>query len=190
MKKFELIVIGCSMGGLSALENLLKDFPADYPLPVVIVQHMLADADNYLVPILGEACQMKVKEVDEKEHPEGGVIYIAPPGFHVLLEKDATFTLSTEEKVNFSRPSIDILFETAADCCRDRTVGVILTGGNKDGAEGLKKIKMKGGLTIVQDPLEAEMDIMPAMAQEIATPQYVLKLHEIKDLLLKLEKIN
>jgi len=186
MIKYEVIVIGCSMGGFSALETLLKELPAEFPLPIITVQHISSDSDNYLVKYLNEKCDIIVKEVEEKENLQPGTVYFPPPDFHVLIEEDKTFTLSVEDKVNFSRPSIDVLFETAAFCCKEKTIGIILTGGNGDGTEGLKLIKSKGGLTIVQDPNEAEVDIMPKIAISNVNPDYILKLKEISGLLINL----
>jgi two-component system chemotaxis response regulator CheB len=179
MAIYDIIVIGCSMGGLAALEELLSELSFDLSVPIVVVQHISPDSENYMVTLLNEHCALQVQEVDEKERLRPGVVYIAPPNFHVLLEKDKSCTLSVDEKVNFSRPSIDVLFETAAYCCGNKAVGIVLTGGNKDGAEGLKKIKKAGGLTIVQDPGEAEVCIMPEMAITIANPDFVLTLKQI-----------
>jgi two-component system chemotaxis response regulator CheB len=164
MARYDVIVIGCSMGGLSALEKLIPALPPSFNIPIVVVQHIAPDADNYQVTFLDEKSSLVVKEVEEKEPIKPGTVYIAPPNFHVLLEQDASFTLTVDEKVNFSRPSIDVLFETAAECCKERTVGIILTGGNNDGARGLQKISRYGGLAIVQDPQDAEVDIMPLNA--------------------------
>lgn len=188
MPDFEVIVIGCSMGGLTALETLLRKLPEDFAIPVVVVQHISPQSDNFIVKYIDDKCNLHAKEIDEKEKLKPGTIYFPPPDFHILLEKDKTFTLSIEDKVNFSRPSIDVLFETAAFCCREKTIGIVLTGGNKDGAEGLKIIKSKGGMTIVQDPEEAEMNIMPKIAIKHVAPDFVAKLDEIAELLINIQK--
>jgi two-component system chemotaxis response regulator CheB len=185
MNNYKIIVIGCSMGGITALEKLLSPLPSSFSIPIVIVQHISPVSENYLVDILNDSCNLIVKEVDEKEKIKKGHIYIAPPDYHVLIETDFTFTLSLEDKVNFSRPSIDVLFETAADCCKNKTIGIILTGANNDGASGLKKIKNAGGITIVQEPIEAKISTMPKAAIKSTGPHYILKLEKITGLLIK-----
>jgi len=185
MSKYKLVVIGSSAGGLSALEKLLTPLPAGFSMPVVAVQHVSPHSENYMTTYLNEKCNLTVKEADEKELLKAGVVYIAPPNFHVLIEEDHTISLSVEEKVNFSRPSIDVLFETAADVFRNKVIGIVLTGGNQDGALGLKAIKDHGGLTIVQSPDEAHVDIMPNIAIKTTKPDYVLALDDISKLLMK-----
>ena len=177
--KYEAIVIGVSAGGLSALNRILPDLPSDFALAVIIVQHMHATGDNFLASYLNDKCNLKVKEVDDKESILKNKIYIAPPNYHLLVEADRTFSLSIDEPVNYARPSIDVLFETAADVYKTNLIGVILTGANTDGSHGLKRIKETGGLSVVQDPSTAEADTMPKAAIAAVDVDYVLPLEEI-----------
>jgi two-component system, chemotaxis family, protein-glutamate methylesterase/glutaminase len=180
---FKAVVIGASAGGMFAIKALIKELPKNFPLPIIIVQHVSPYTENYWIYALDKICKLKIKEADEKEKIKKGVVYIAPPGYHLLIEKDFTFSLTSDEKVNYSRPAIDVLFETAADAYKDKLIGIILTGANSDGAMGLKEIKDKGGLTIVQEPSTAEVDAMPNAAINKAKPHHILSLEEITDLL-------
>ncbi|MBN1199046.1 MAG: chemotaxis protein CheB [Bacteroidales bacterium] len=177
--RYEAIVIGSSAGGLHALKQIFSGLDASFSLPVIVVQHMSADTENYLPHYLNSLNTVKVKEADEKETPQPGVAYVAPPNYHLLMEADKTFTLSVEERVNYARPSIDVLFETAAEVYREKLIGIILTGANSDGALGLKRIKEMGGLAVVQDPAEAESVAMPRSAIEHVSVDHVLKLNDI-----------
>jgi two-component system chemotaxis response regulator CheB len=185
-KLYEIVVIGASAGGIKALCTVLKVLPSDFPLPIVIVQHLHPDSDGYLSHILATECSLKVKQADEKEAIQVGFVYIAPPNYHLLLEEDKTFSLSIEAKVNFSRPSVDVLFESALYAYRGAVVGIILTGANQDGGQGLKKIKQAGGYTIVQDPNTAEADAMPRAAIAATHVDKVLPLDQIGSHVLQL----
>lgn len=178
-KRYEAVVIGVSAGGLKALSTICSFLPADFPLSIIVVQHMHPNSDNFLAHHLNEICPVKVKQADEKERIESGVIYIAPPNYHLLIEEDKAFSLTVDAPVNFARPSIDVLFESAADVYGGYLIGIILTGANDDGSRGLKKIKESGGLTIVQDPKTAEAAAMPQAARAAAKPDHVLPLEEI-----------
>ncbi len=180
------IVIGVSAGGLRALKKILKKLPKDFPAPIAIVQHMAADSNDYLAESLDRKCRISVKQAEEKERLEPGVAYISPANYHLLIERDFTFSLSIDERVNFARPSVDVLFETAAEAYGDKLLGVILTGSNTDGARGLKRIKECGGMALVQDPQSAESDMMPEAALEIAEVDMVVPLNEIGPLLVSL----
>jgi len=173
------VVIGSSAGGLNALKTIFRKLENDFNLPVIIVQHISPDSENYLIHILNELKKMKVKEADEKETPQNGMAYIAPPNYHLLLEPDRMFTLTVDERVNYARPSIDVLFETAAEAYKEHLIGIILTGANNDGSKGLKKIKEFGGLAIVQDPENAEVDSMPRAAIQATHVDMILSLEEI-----------
>ncbi len=177
--EIKAIVVGASAGGLYALKKLLPALPASFPCPVLVVQHMSPQSDNYMTHMLNDISPLTIKEADEKEPVLAGTIYIAPPDYHLLVENDFTLSLSMEEKINYSRPSIDVLFETAADTYRSHLMGIILTGANADGANGLLAIKNKGGVTIVQHPDDAESPAMPLAAIERADPDKVLTLEEI-----------
>ena len=178
-KNIKAVVIGTSAGGLQALKTLLPSLPATFPCPLMIVQHMSPHSDNYMVRMLDGLSAIRVKEADEKEPIAPGTAYIAPPDYHLLVEEDFTLSLSMEEKVNYSRPSIDVLFETAADAYGPFLLGIVLTGANADGADGLAYIKKKGGYIVVQQPADAESPAMPRAAIEKAVPHKVLTLSEI-----------
>ena len=178
----EAIVIGTSAGGLNALKTVLTKLPENYPIPILVVQHISADSEDFWIRNLNVQCKVQVKEAEEKEKISRGNVYIAPPDYHILLEQDATITLSQEEKVNFSRPSIDVLFETASDVYKENLMGVVLTGASKDGALGLRRIKKNGGITVVENPATAEFNLMPTEAIRAAKPDYILSLQQIADL--------
>jgi len=183
---YQIIVIGGSAGTMAALTELLPMFPAGYPLPIVIAQHLHPWQDNYHVEHFGDQCALVVKEARDKEAIEAGNIYFAPPNYHLLINDDKTFSLSIDDKVNYARPSIDVLFESAVDVYAPWLVGVILTGANNDGAQGLRLIKESGGLAIVQDPKTAESAYMPKAALEATRADYVLPLQGIGKLLLEI----
>jgi two-component system chemotaxis response regulator CheB len=175
-RRYEAVVVGVSAGGLNALKVLLPLIPEDFDLPVVIVQHMHPQQDTSFLVSLGECCSIPVREAEEKDAVSSGSIYFAPPNYHLLIERDRTFSLSIDPKVNFSRPSIDILFETAAEAYGSRLIGIILTGANNDGAAGLRTVKEKGGFAIVQDPIDAEYPAMPKAALQETVADHVLSI--------------
>jgi len=186
LKKYRAIVIGGSSGGMSALRTLLSALPGDFPLPIIIVQHVGPDSGTLWISNLDKASKLKVKEADEKEKIEKGTVYTAPANYHLLIEKDCTFSLSADKRVSYARPSIDILFDSAAQAYGSGLIGVILTGSNHDGTAGLKKVKQRGGLSIVQDPDTAESSYMPASAMANVEVDYVLPLERLGELLIKL----
>jgi two-component system, chemotaxis family, protein-glutamate methylesterase/glutaminase len=185
-KKYKTIVIGTSAGGLFALSVILEQLPPGYPVPIVVVQHRSKDQKSLLEEVLRQKCRISIKQADEKEKIEGGFVYIAPPDYHLLVENDKTFSLSSDEPVHFSRPSIDVLFETAAMVFKDTLIGIILTGANGDGAAGIAAVKKYGGLTIAQNPGEAQFAFMPEASIETKAVQYIWPLAEIKNFLLKI----
>jgi len=187
---YKAVVIGVSAGGMSALGEILPQLPADFPLPVIIVQHLSPQSDNYMIKHFNSMSKITVKEADEKEAILPGNVYFAPPNYHLLVEEDQTFSLSVENRVNYSRPSIDVLFESAIDAYCASLIGIILTGANNDGSKGLKKIKDCGGLTIVQDPETAEVSAMPESAIKLFEPDHILKLKDIAPFLISLLKGN
>lgn len=176
---FELIVIGTSVGGLHALIALLGGLPATFPLPIVVAQHRSQDSRSGLTELLQGHTQLKVVEADDKDPLEQAHVYLAPPDYHLLIEADGTLALSTEAPVHFARPSIDVLFESAADVYRDRLVGVVLTGASGDGARGAQRIKQHGGWLIVQDPGTAESRVLPDAVLAAAQPDDVVALDRI-----------
>lgn len=181
---YEAVVIGASAGGMKALKTVLSGLPAYFPLPVAIVQHMASTPDSYMVEYLGNHCALAVKEADDKEELKAGTVYLAASDYHLQVEPDKTLSLSVDPPVNFSCPSIDVLFDSAARCFGNKLIGIVLTGASADGAAGLKKIRVAGGLTIVQDPASAESPFMPQSAIAAATPHHVVALEEIPSLLI------
>ena len=176
--QFDIVVVGTSTGGLKALQTLLAGLPADFALPVVIVQHRGKDSESGLCQFLRQWSAVPVMEPEDKEPLVGGRAYLAPRDYHLLVES-RSFALSTDPAVGFARPSIDVLFESAADEYRERAIGVILTGANRDGARGLAAIKSRGGITIVEDPRSALSREMPDAAIALTHADWILPLPEI-----------
>jgi two-component system chemotaxis response regulator CheB len=185
-RKYKAVVIGVSAGGLKALKTILLGLPLNFAFSVIIVAHRHSDSDDYLEQSLNSECEIRVKQADEKEAINDGVVYIAPPNYHLLIEDDNTFSMSVEGAVNYARPSIDVLFESAAYVYGPELIGVVLTGANYDGSRGLKKIKEMGGLTIVQTPETSEFDDMPRAAIAAVEPDHILPLEEIGPFLMDL----
>lgn len=186
-RKYKVVVIGVSTGGTKALKTVLSVLPSEFALSVIVVMHRHKDTNGYLERSWDNECKMRVKQADEKEEIKAGVVYVAPPNYHLLIEDGGTFSLSVEGAVNYARPSVDVVFESAAEVFGERLIGVILTGANKDGSRGLKKIKEAGGLAIVQTPETSEAADMPRAAIAAVNPDYVLPLEKIGLLLRKLE---
>lgn len=184
--KHKLIVIGTSFGGTKALQTILPVLPGNFPLPIAIVQHLSPDSDNSLVSLLDDLSRIMVKEAEEKESLKPGVAYFAPANYHLLVEEDMTLSLSVEKKVNYSRPAIDVLFESAAYSIGSKVVGIILTGANTDGSCGLNRIKANGGLAIVQSLETAEATAMPQGAIDTVPVDFILPLPEISPFLVNL----
>ena len=177
--RYEAVVMGVSYGGLKALENILPIISSDFPAPIMVVQHQDPLADDFLAKHLNRLSQVQVKVAEEKEKAVAGVVYLAPANYHLLVEDNHTLSLSIDEKVNFARPAIDVLFERGADAWQARLIGIILTGANHDGSQGLQRIKKLGGLAIVQDPQTAQAQAMPESALAATEVDYVLQLGEI-----------
>ena len=175
---FEIVVVGASTGGLKALQVLLSGLSAEFSLPIVIVQHRGKDMETGLCEFLARSSRLPVTEPDDKEPLLPGHAYLAPRDYHLLVQS-GSFALSTELPVGFARPSIDVLFESAADEYQERAIGVILTGANRDGARGLAAIKAQGGLTLVEDPVTAACREMPDAAINLTKVDRVLPLQEI-----------
>jgi two-component system chemotaxis response regulator CheB len=187
---YEAIVIGVSSGGMNALNYIFSTLPADFSIPIIIVQHVSTRSDNEWINLLNDKSNLTIKEADEKEKIEPGNVYIAPANYHLLIEKDKTFSLTIDERVNYARPSIDVLFETAAEAYKNKLIGMVLTGSNNDGTLGIKRIKECGGLAIIQDPVTAESSYMPTSAIAAIDPDYILSLEEIIELIKKIDKKN
>jgi two-component system, chemotaxis family, protein-glutamate methylesterase/glutaminase len=188
--RYEAIVIGVSSGGMNAMKVMFSLLPKNFSIPAIIVQHISPRSDNQWIQLLNDKSNLHIKEADEKEKIEPGTIYIAPPNYHLMVEKNKTFSLTIDQRVNFARPSVDVLFESAAEAYKNKLIGVVLTGSNNDGARGLKKIKEWGGLTIVQDPATAEASSMPASAIAAVEVDHILPLNGIIDLLIKLSQVS
>jgi len=185
-RQFTAVVIGASTGGVTALKRLLGALPADFPLPILVVTHITPDADDGLAVLLDSHCAIRVKEADEQEIILPGTVYLAPANYHLLVERDSTLAFSIDPPVNYARPSVDVLFESAAEVYGATLIGIILTGAGNDGCNGLLKIKTSGGLAIIQDPADAEMDSMPKSALRLLDADHVVPLKEIQDLLKRL----
>jgi len=185
-ESYEAIVIGVSAGGMEALPIILEPLPEDFPVPILIVQHISPHSDGYMPRYLDSICRVQVREAEEKDAVRGGTVYLAPANYHLLVEEDQTLSLSVEERVNFARPSVDVLFETAAEAFGSGLVGIILTGANRDGSMGLKKIRQNGGLCIVQSPETAFADEMPRAAIAACPVDHILHLHQIGPFLCRL----
>lgn len=183
---YKAIVIGTSYGGLEALTLILPAFRKNFPLPVLVVLHIGDHNNDTFISHLNTVCDLTVKEAEMYEQISPGTIYFAPPNYHLLVEDNFTVSLSADEKLNFCRPSIDVLFESAAWVYTKHLIGVILTGANSDGANGLKMIKDFGGKTIVQNPCSAVSPAMPRAAIKVAKPEVRLKLEEIAAKLIEL----
>src|SRR5215212_10038385 len=178
--------MGASWGGLAALERVLTGLPRDFRTPIAIAQHRSPDGGSEgLARLLGAHTHLPVVDVEDKQPVEPGHVYLAPPDYHLYLEPDG-FALSVDDAVLYSRPSIDVLFESAADVYRDRLVAVVLTGANEDGAQGIATVKRLGGYTIVQNPADAERAEMPRAALRAIDPDKVLSLDGIPSALTQL----
>jgi len=182
-----IIVIGASRGGIRAVGTILAGLPRRFPLPVVVVLHRMPMVSDRLVTILQRDCALPVSEPEDKEPIEPGRVYIAPADYHLLME-DGRFALSVDEPVSYSRPSIDVLFTAAADACGKGVTAILLTGANQDGAQGMVRVKQKGGRTIVQDPETAEAPEMPRAAIDAGTADRVLSLQEIVEYIKNYER--
>lgn len=175
---YDIVMVGTSWGGLAALRALVSGLPDSLCMAVTLVQHRHKDSDQLLRMLLQERSSLPVCEVEDKMPIEHGTVYVAPPDYHTLVER-GFFSLSTEAPVRYSRPSIDVAFGTAADSYGHRTVGIVLTGANSDGAEGLRLISDRGGLALVQDPDSAESPTMPRAAARAVPRARVMPLEEI-----------
>ena len=183
------VAIGASAGAVEALLRILPALPKDYPLPLLIVVHLPPDRESTLAPLLDSLCDIRVKEAEDKEPATPGMVCVAPANYHLLVEPDFTLSLSQDEPVFFSRPSIDVLFESAADAYGSALGAVILTGASPDGAAGLKAVHAAGGKTWVQDPATAEASAMPRAALAACPEARVLPLSELAQELLAMAEL-
>jgi two-component system chemotaxis response regulator CheB len=189
LQRVEAIVIGASAGGVEALLKIFTALPEGFSLPIMVVLHLPDDRRSQLAEVFGQRLSLPVKEARDKQSIDPGTVYFAAPGYHLSVEQDRSLSLSQEERVHYSRPAIDYLFDSAADVYGPRLAAVLLTGANQDGARGLAQVKRRGGLSIVQDPAEAQVATMPEAAIALLQPDYILPLHGISRLLVELERI-
>lgn len=186
-RSLEAVVIGASAGGVAALLRLLPGLPADFACAIVVAMHIPEGRQSNLSSVFQHRMRLPVREARDKEELSSGTLYFAGSGYHLSVESDRSFSLSCEDRVNFSRPAIDYLMESAADAYGPALLGILLTGANNDGAAGLAAIGVAGGLTVVQSPDEAEQPIMPLEAIRLRVPDLILPLDDIHSLLLMLE---
>jgi two-component system, chemotaxis family, protein-glutamate methylesterase/glutaminase len=163
----EIIVVGGSAGALEVLGTILPALPAAFAVPLAIVVHIPAGKQSLLPAVLGQKCALPVREPEDKEPVAARTVYVAPPNYHLLIEKTRSFALSVDEPVLYSRPSIDVLFESAAEAYGAGVLGVLLTGASEDGARGLVRIKERGGIAVVQAPSTAAVPIMPEAGRHL-----------------------
>jgi len=182
---YDLIVIGCSLGGMHALETILAPMPADFATPIAVVQHRYRTSNEALPSFFRQRTKLKVVDVEDKQYIKPGHVYLAPANYHLLVE-EGSFSLSVDDAVVYARPSVDVLFESAADAYRERLIGVVLTGANEDGARGAARIKRNGGFVVVQDPKTAEAPAMPEAAIAKARVDRILPLDRIGPFLIEL----
>jgi two-component system chemotaxis response regulator CheB len=176
--EIELIAIGTSLGGMRALEAVLGALPQSFCVPIVVAQHRHRRSNEQLPAFFRRVTHLEVVDADDKQWIEPGHVYLAPADYHLLVER-GELSLSVDEAVRHSRPSIDVLFESAADAYGPSLIGVVLTGANEDGARGARRIKDRGGIVIVQDPSTAEAPAMPQAALAAATVDRILPLEGI-----------
>lgn len=179
------VVVGASYGGMDAIRSVLLNLDKNFKVPVFVVLHIGNNNIDTFLSTLNKKTGFRVCEAGEKEQIQPGNIYFAPPNYHLQVEDKLTLSLSTDAKVNFSRPSIDVLFETAAWVFKKELLGILLTGSNSDGAEGLKTIKRFGGTTIVENPETAVAKTMPSSAIALSKPDYILNLNQIPQKILE-----
>jgi two-component system chemotaxis response regulator CheB len=183
--KAEAVVIGASAGALGALSVLLPALPAEFSLPLIVVVHLPPDRQSMLAELLQQKCRIHVREAEDKEPVNRGFAYFAPRDYHLLIEADRNFALSSDAPVLFSRPSIDVLFESAADAYGSALIAIVLTGANADGAQGMSAVAAAGGITIVQNPKGAFAAAMPETALELTPSARVMTLEAIAAYLLE-----
>jgi two-component system chemotaxis response regulator CheB len=185
MRTYELVAIGCSMGGMHALQTIFETLPRDFPVPITVVQHRYRTSNEGLPAFLRRHSKLNVVDSIDKQWIEPGNVYLAPANYHLLVER-GELSLSVDELVAYSRPSIDVLFESAADAYGPAVIGVVLTGANADGARGAMRIKKRGGFVIVQDPETAESPTMPQAALDATRVDRILPLERIGPFLVEL----
>jgi len=184
-RRFDLVVVGCSLGGMRAMQIILSALPREFELPIAVVQHRYRTSNEGLPAYFRRTTDMRVVDAEDKQWIKPGHVYFAPANYHLLVE-EGEFSLSVDEAVAYSRPSVDVLFESAAQAYGKKVVGVILTGANSDGARGAAEIKKRGGFVVVQDPKTAEAPAMPEAAIAATRVDRILPLERIGPYLLEL----
>lgn len=185
VRKYEIVCIGCSMGGMDALKTIFGALPRDFSVPIAVVQHRYRTSDEGLPAFLRRHSKLNVVDTTDKEWIKPGTVYLAPANYHLLVER-GELSLSVDEAVAYSRPSIDVLFESAADAYGPGVIGVVLTGANADGARGAARIKSRGGFVVVQDPATAESPAMPQAAIDATRVDRILPLDRVGPFLVEL----
>ena len=188
-RRYQAVTIGCSAGGVHALGMILSALPKSFSLPIVVVCHVAAGGNGLLAELLAGDCMLPLKEAEEKEPILAGHVYVAPADYHLLVEDNHTFSLSMDPKVAYSRPSLDVLFESMAETYGENLIGIVLTGANEDGSHGLKTIREYGGVAIVQEPRSAYATIMPKAAIDIAGADFIEPLQTILSRLISLSEV-
>jgi len=187
---FRVVVIGSSAGGGKALREILSGLPADYGLPILVVQHLHPGDNGGFAEHLDREIKVPVVTPCDKQKIVPGHVYVAPANYHVLLEQNGTIALSTEGRVNWSRPSIDILFDSAAQAWGEKVIAILLSGASSDGTEGMRTLHILGGLTVVQDPRTAEYPVMPRSAIYAGVVDRVMSIERIRELLIEIGTSN
>lgn len=185
--RIDAVVIGASAGGIQGLSTLLPALPAGTRAPIFVVLHLPRDRPSVLAEIFSRKCVLPVREAEDKDPIVPGTVYVAPNNYHMLVDQGPQVSLSADDPVHHSRPSIDVLFESAAEFYRDRLLGIILSGANEDGAQGLAMIKDVGGITVVQSPDTAVAPLMGAAAIKLRPAHWVLAVDEIAAMLRTLD---
>lgn len=183
LSELRAVVIGASTGAVAALSHLLPPLAADFPLAILVTVHVPADKPNSIPALLQAKCRIAIKEAEDKEPVVPGTVYFAPPDYHLLVEQDRSLSLSSEEPANFSRPSVDVLFESAADAYGKDLLAIILSGANQDGARGARAVGEAGGVVVVQNPDSAEARMMPESALTACPEARVMNLSTLAKLL-------
>jgi two-component system, chemotaxis family, protein-glutamate methylesterase/glutaminase len=186
LPEFEVVALATSAGGLKALIQVLSELPADFSATIVIVQHLDRRHRSWVADILSRRTVLRVKQAEQGDRLVPGTVYTAPPDYHLLVNSNGTLTLNQSALVNYVRPSADLLFDSVADSCGARAIAVVLTGAGSDGSTGIKAIKRKGGIVIVQDEATAEFSGMPSAAIRTGVVDFVLPLAEIAPALISL----
>lgn len=183
---FDVVALATSAGGLAALSQILQALPIDFPAAITVVQHLAPHSPSLLPSILSRRTKLKVKQAESGEKLYAGTVYVARPDWHLIINPDATLSLTHTEQINFTRPAADLLFESLAKSCKQRAIAVVLTGTGRDGAIGIQAVKAAGGVTIVQDQKTAQFSGMPSAAIQTQAVDLILPVDQIAATLIKL----